>query len=234
MTKSQTNKNMTTCKSCNKEIAKSVKACPFCGAKRNKPIYKKWFFWAVIVFAAIGAISSQSESNDREENNKNNQEQTEEGNDDQQQTEENTEGGKNNPYSKGSVVTVGDIEWNIISAENIGSKIVSGNMFIDDCVADSGSFVKLVISVKNNRSDMFTLTNLYIYDNQDRQFIPSDNVYMCVEDTLFILDNINPGIQKTYIAIYEIPEDAANLKLELNSTESLFSGETNKYISLGF
>lgn len=218
----QTSKNMTTCQACGKEIAKSAKTCPSCGAKQKSPIYKKWWFWVIIVIF-IAIIIPKGNSPEKE--------------DIQVQPskkEENLKGSKEKPYNKDEVITVGDVEWKIVSAENIGSVIKSGNQFIEDCKTDSGSYVKLIVSVKNNRKEMFSIMNLNIFDDQDRKYITSSDVSMCVKDTLFILDNINPGIEKSYTAIYEIPADAKNLKLELDSTGSLFSGEKNKYISLGF
>ena len=37
------------CKYCQHEIAANAKTCPNCGAKNNKPLFKKWWFWLVIV-----------------------------------------------------------------------------------------------------------------------------------------------------------------------------------------
>lgn len=48
---------MISCKSCGKEIAASAKACPECGAKNKKPIYKKWWIWAIIAVVAIAIIA---------------------------------------------------------------------------------------------------------------------------------------------------------------------------------
>ena len=50
------NKKLSICKSCGKEIAKSAKVCPHCGAKNPKPIFTKWWFWLAIVIA-IGVAS---------------------------------------------------------------------------------------------------------------------------------------------------------------------------------
>ena len=46
------------CKACGKEIAANVKACPSCGAKTKKPIYKKVWFWCVLVLILIAIGSS--------------------------------------------------------------------------------------------------------------------------------------------------------------------------------
>lgn len=53
---------MTTCKSCGAEIARSAKACPKCGAKNKKPIYKRVWFWilAVILVLGIGGAAGGS------------------------------------------------------------------------------------------------------------------------------------------------------------------------------
>ena len=49
------------CKTCGAEIAASAKTCPHCGAKNIKPIFKKWWFWVIIVIF-IGAIGSSGGS----------------------------------------------------------------------------------------------------------------------------------------------------------------------------
>ena len=56
----------TTCKICGKEIAKSAKICPACGAKNKKPIYKRWWFIVLIIivvliilFSALGGSSAE-------------------------------------------------------------------------------------------------------------------------------------------------------------------------------
>lgn len=45
---------MTKCKHCGAEIAASAKTCPNCGGKNSKPIYKKVWFWILIVVLVIG------------------------------------------------------------------------------------------------------------------------------------------------------------------------------------
>ena len=44
------------CKTCGAEIAASAKNCPFCGAKNKSPIYKRVWFWLLIVFIVIPII----------------------------------------------------------------------------------------------------------------------------------------------------------------------------------
>lgn len=48
---------MIKCNSCGNEIASSAKSCPNCGAKNKKPVFKKWWFWALIAFVIVFIIS---------------------------------------------------------------------------------------------------------------------------------------------------------------------------------
>lgn len=55
-------KKLITCKACGQEIAKSAKACPHCGAKNKKPIFKKWWLWAIIVVLIISIGTSGNDT----------------------------------------------------------------------------------------------------------------------------------------------------------------------------
>lgn len=50
-------KNMKQCKACGASIAKNAKTCPSCGAKNKKPIFKRVWFW-ILVIALIAIIVS--------------------------------------------------------------------------------------------------------------------------------------------------------------------------------
>ena len=66
------NKNMTTCKACGQEIAKSAKTCPHCGAKNKKPIFTKWWFWLIIAVIFIAIVGSGNSNDDVSTNNNSN------------------------------------------------------------------------------------------------------------------------------------------------------------------
>ena len=53
---------MITCKHCGQEIAASAKVCPHCGGKNKPPIYKRWWFIAIIVLVILYAIGSSGSS----------------------------------------------------------------------------------------------------------------------------------------------------------------------------
>lgn len=53
---------MTTCKHYGQEIAASAKVCPHCGGKNKPPIYKRWWFIAIIVIIVLAAIGGSGSS----------------------------------------------------------------------------------------------------------------------------------------------------------------------------
>lgn len=54
---------LTKCRMCGQEIAVNAKICPHCGAKISKPIYKRWWFWLVIVFVGFWALGRSGTGN---------------------------------------------------------------------------------------------------------------------------------------------------------------------------
>lgn len=61
-------KKMTVCKACGAQMAKSAKTCPSCGAKNKKPIYKRWWLWALIAFALIVVIAAAGSGDEKAPN----------------------------------------------------------------------------------------------------------------------------------------------------------------------
>ncbi len=48
--------NLIRCRTCGANIASNVKTCPQCGARVDRPFYKKWWFWLAAVFVFLWAI----------------------------------------------------------------------------------------------------------------------------------------------------------------------------------
>lgn len=58
-------KKETVCKKCGQTLDKKAKICPSCGAKVKKPIYKKWWFWVLIIlFIGIAGSSNNDDNKD--------------------------------------------------------------------------------------------------------------------------------------------------------------------------
>lgn len=41
------------CPVCGGQMAQNAKRCPKCGAKNKKPIYRRWWFWIIVILLAI-------------------------------------------------------------------------------------------------------------------------------------------------------------------------------------
>ena len=51
-------KGMKKCKTCGAPIAKNAKRCPACGAKNKKPIYKRIWFWIVVIAVVVAGVNA--------------------------------------------------------------------------------------------------------------------------------------------------------------------------------
>lgn len=40
---------MRVCKNCGNSLPDKEIICPSCGAKNKKPVYKRWWFWVIVV-----------------------------------------------------------------------------------------------------------------------------------------------------------------------------------------
>lgn len=54
------------CKKCKNEIDKNAVVCVHCGCKVKKPLYKKWWFWTLIVIIGISVANSNKEGTNTE------------------------------------------------------------------------------------------------------------------------------------------------------------------------
>jgi hypothetical protein len=134
----------------------------------------------------------------------------------------------------GDVVTVGNAQWTLVAARDIGSTLKSSfGAYGKDCVANSGKFIQVDLKIKNLNKDVATVTNPDLIDSLDRSFVTSSDVYSCVDTSLFLLSSVNPGIEKSFSAIYEVPLDASGFKLEVGDF-GLFNLTADKLITLGF
>ena len=148
------------------------------------------------------------------------------------ETEVNDQKEMENPSKMNETVVVGEVQWQLVAAEDKGDVIKTDYSYGDDCVANSGKFIKITVKDKNNSNDMVSVMDLDLYDSENNEYTTSSDVYSCVDDSLFLLSNINPGIEKTFDAYYEVPKTASGFKVKVGDLD-FFSG-SYKYISLGF
>jgi hypothetical protein len=144
-------------------------------------------------------------------------------------------GTKENPWPVGTEVNNGEIIWLITSANDIGNTLKSTNMFYDD-KKTTGKFIKVEAYIKNISSGTIDTTFLTfkILDSTFREFseFPESFAYIEGGDSLEIIEEINPGMEKKYIFIFEVPSDAKGFMFEASDLEYFLESKT--YISLGF
>lgn len=132
----------------------------------------------------------------------------------------------------GSFVTVDEIRWRVTVVENLGNTLSTDNQFVDDEVT-SGAFIRVGFEVENNSKEMLTYAGLDLYDSEGRAFTNYSGMYSFLDDDEECgpLGNINPGLSRTCVTIFEVPLNAQNLQLEVTDLQ-MFGGES-KRIDLG-
>ena len=142
-------------------------------------------------------------------------------------------GSKENPYSINESITINnEVNWKILSAEDLGGTLEAIDRWSDDKTT-TGKFIKVRFTVKNIGKEVKTITDLRLFDNEDREFMTYSSIFGYIEEgeELLIADNINPGLERTYTVIYEVPTDSKGFILEVTNLEFM---SDKAYISLGF
>ena len=143
-------------------------------------------------------------------------------------------GSKENPWPVDTEVNDGEIIWKILSAKNIGNTLKSTNMFYDDKTTP-GKFIKVEANIKNIGTDTIDTTFLTfkILDSNFREFseLAEAFAYIEDEDSLEVIEEINPGMERNYTFIFEVPLDAEGFMFEATDLELFMESKT--YISLG-
>jgi hypothetical protein len=138
----------------------------------------------------------------------------------------------NNPKSIKEPVIVGDLEWVVTSAKDLGSSLKNNYLDGDDCVSDNGKFIEVEVKVKNHGKTQKNITNLDIYDSEKNAFSTSFDVFECVASDYFLGGNINPGLEKKLKLVYEVPTTSSDFRLKVEDFD--FLSTKHQYISLGF
>ena len=143
-------------------------------------------------------------------------------------------GSKENPWSVGKEVNNGEVVW-VITANDIGNTLKSNNMFYND-KKTTGKFIKVEAYVKNIGADTkdTTFLTFKILDSNFREFseLPESFAYIEDENSLEVIEEINPGMEKKYTFIFEVPLDAKEFMFETTDLELFLESKT--YVSLGF
>ncbi|MEB6548993.1 DUF4352 domain-containing protein [Heyndrickxia sporothermodurans] len=123
-------------------------------------------------------------------------------------------------YKVGDLVKVGKLAYKV-SKVSATSEIKSDNEFIKSAKTD-GQFIMISIEAfnKDKKARMVDSTMFKIKDDQGREFDPTNDseVMMVADEAMeFFLQDINPGVSKKGLMIFELPKDSAHYSLEVSS-----------------
>lgn len=144
-------------------------------------------------------------------------------------------------YSVNQDVTVGDVQWKLLSAKNRGSvlkasesRYYSPSFNIAEAKKTTGKFIQIKMEVENLGKDLKSVTSLTLVDDQGREFTSASDVseWIPEDKELFLFDNLNPNIPTQFVDIYEVPSDAKGFKVKVGDLDVFGSGEA--LIELGF
>lgn len=121
-------------------------------------------------------------------------------------------------FKIGDNVTVENFVYRVEGVEE-KSRIESGNQFIDD-VKTTGKFVIVDVTVTNNdKESRYVDSNMFkLLDSSGTEFSASNDANNLINDDLgFLLEEINPKMNRRGKIAFEVPADAANLNLQVSS-----------------
>lgn len=120
----------------------------------------------------------------------------------------------------GTKVRDGKFEFVVTGVEAGGKEV--GQEFLKETA--QGTFQLVHISVTNIGDQPQTLfdSNQKVTDDQGRQFAPNSMAAISMENNKIWMSEINPGNTVTGTLVYDMPEGAAPVSIELH--DSMFSG----------
>lgn len=157
--------------------------------KSKKPIFKKWWFWVIVVFVIIGVSSSQSDSNDA------------------------TKVGEDNSSSQSAEVEqtsfkVGDViafDGKQITVTSVDRNYSSGNDYIKP--DDGKEFIKVNVLIENKSDDKVSY-NSYDWKVQDSDGAiesQNGNAIMANSDDRLGSGDLAKDGKKSGSIIFEVP-----------------------------
>lgn len=146
--------------------------------------------------------------------------------------QERSEAAAANPAAIGENVTVNEVRWRVLEVKDLGSTLTSANQFIED-VTTSGRFVQVRFEIENRGKSMKSFSGLDLIDSQKREYkSASDAIPFLPEgEDCIIIENLNPNVPKTCVAIYAVPADATGLTARVGDLNPLSSEYA--YVALG-
>lgn len=209
--------------------------------KVKKPIYKKWWFWVLIVFIGVGIFGGGDNEKDSpkaevasKQDKENNKKEVSAEEDPKEEAKEIIEEIEEEViYQIGDSFESGKLGVAVEAVEEKTS-FTSTNQFVSD-VTTEGKFIAVTAKLTNNdkESRTFSSTQFKIIDDQGREFgtLTSMDLMLILGDKDMFLESCNPGMSRTGIFVFEVPEDLESYSLKVGSGVG-FASKTSETVKL--
>ncbi len=215
------NNKLITCKACGQAMAKKARACPHCGAKNKKPIFKKWWFWAVIfiLIVAVATSGNSSDAKDSKPNSSNTNQSSPNLSESTTKTE--TKEPAKTEYFVGDIIEDGNTKIVFMSSGYYEEE----NQFLQP--ADGNKYIYLQFSFENTSSTSDTSISSYSFECYADGYAAEK--YYGGDDDLSA--TLSAGRATTGYIYFEVPEDAETIEVEYET--NIFTEKKIKFIFEG-
>lgn len=197
--------------------------------KKKKSIFKRWWFWVIVIIIIIAATSGND--NEPKQATTKQEDQAVVGENKEEEKEEVVE--KEPIYNIGDSFKTGDLGVTILEVEE-KKEFKSDNEFIENVTTD-GKFIAVTATLTNNDTKPRTFSSMQfnIIDNQGRKFdtYTDAKLMMILGDKDIFLEECNPGMSRTGIFVFEVPEDVNEYSLKVYSGVG-FEAKTSATVKL--
>lgn len=173
----------------------------------KKPIFKRWWFWVIIVFVLVGALGSCSGGSSEDSSNK-------------KETSKTTETKKEEEtvHHIGEVVTVGNVEYTVNS---ITQTDTVGTQYLNTTAQNH--FLMIDITVTNKGNDPLDMSSSYftLVNGEKTYEVNTDaSIYNSADGESIIYETVNPDASFTGQVAYDITQetiDSPDLQLQVQT-----------------
>jgi hypothetical protein len=114
-----------------------------------------------------------------------------------------------------AVVQLGTVRWKVLSVSSRKSlPVVSGGE-----KTARGRFILVVVEAENAGSGRRSVTSLPLLDDEGRKFFSSNDVFDVRPEQILLVEDLLPHLPFQYTDVYEVPEDARGLMIQVSSLE---------------
>lgn len=214
-------KKLSPCKACGQEIAKSAKVCPHCGVKNKKPLFKKWWFWAIVVVLIMAIGTSDNDADNGNTTNNSTVDQNVSSDSTNSTTENKPQETAKTEYYVGDIIEDGNTKIVFMSSGDY----VEENEFMQP--AEGKKYIFLQFAFENLSKTTDTSISFYSFECYADGY--AAEMYYGGDDDLSA--TLSAGRATTGYLYFEVPTDAEVIEVEYET--NFFTEKKIKFIFEG-